>query len=325
MIVVKEEMLRIEQQSGQSVDALMARAGTACAGRIRELTSPEDSILVICGKGNNGGDGFVIARALTDRMVRVFLAEGEPISTAALNAFRQLDEGMLAAAEELPDVLAQCTVIVDAVYGFGFHGALNDAMRGLFRQINQADKTVISIDINSGCECDSGRCDPDAVRSDITLALDCYKPFHMLRKHHRMFRTAELLPLGLPHDNIHGLTEMDEDRFLALYPERDENAYKGTYGKTFIIAGSRGMGGALCLNLIGARTAGAGYVCCLCDERVYPIAAARCLTPVFYPLGSADDRRHALQAVLDQAAAVSFGSGINRLDGRQEILDTLLS
>ena len=325
MIVVKEEMLRIEQQSGQTVDALMARAGTACAGRIRELTSPEDIILIVCGKGNNGGDGFVIARSLTDRKVMVFLAEGAPVSAAAANAFHQLVEGILISPDDFSAALEQCTVIVDAVYGFGFYGTLSDAIRGLFRQINQAGKTVISIDINSGCECDSGRCDPDAVRSDITLALDCYKPFHMLRKHHRMFRTAELLPLGLPHDNIHGVTEMDEERFLALYPERDENAYKGTYGKTFIIAGSRGMAGALCLNLIGARTAGAGYVCCLCDERVYPIAAARCLTPVFYPLGSADDRRHALQAVLDQAAAVSFGSGINRLDGRQEILDTLLA
>ena len=324
MIVTKEEMLRIEQQSGQSVEILMEQAGTACAGRIRELTSPEDIILILCGKGNNGGDGFVIARALTDRRVMVFLAEGAPVSAAALNAFQQLDEEMLVAADDFPAALAQCTVIVDAVYGFGFHGTLSDAMRGLFRQVNRADKTVISIDINSGCECDSGRCDPDAVHSDITLALDCYKPFHMLRKHHRMFRTAELLPLGLPHDNIQGLTEMDEDRFLALYPERDETAYKGTYGKTFIIAGSRGMAGALCLNLIGARTAGAGYVCCLCDESIYPIAAVRCLTPVFYPLSSADDRRNALQAVLEQAASVSFGSGINRLEGRQEILDTLL-
>ena len=227
MIVVKEEMLRIEQQSGQSVGILMEQAGTACAGRIRELTSPEDIILILCGKGNNGGDGFVIAHALTDRRVMVFLAEGAPVSAAALNAFQQLDEGMLVAADDFPAALAQCTVIVDAVYGFGFHGTLSDAMRGLFRQVNRADKTVISIDINSGCECDSGRCDPDAVHSDITLALDCYKPFHMLRKHHRMFRAAELLPLGLPHDNIHGVTEMDEDRFLALYPERDETAYKG--------------------------------------------------------------------------------------------------
>ncbi|MBR2596177.1 MAG: NAD(P)H-hydrate dehydratase, partial [Solobacterium sp.] len=198
-------------------------------------------------------------------------------------------------------------------------------MRPLFRTVNQTDKMIISIDINSGCECDSGRCDPDAIRSDLTLALDCYKPFHMLRKHHHMFQAAELIPLGLPHEHVQGLTEMDEDRFLAVYPERDENAYKGTYGKTFIIAGSRGMAGALCLNLIGARTAGAGYVCCLCDESIYPLAAARCLTPVFYPLGNDIDRQNALQAVLKQASSVSFGSGVNRLPGREEILDTLLA
>ena len=325
MIVTREEMLLIEQGSGQSVDALMKQAGTACAARIRELTSSEDSILILCGKGNNGGDGFVIAKDLTDRQVRVFLTDGDPVSAAAMNAFQQLNQDLFVSADDFAAVLAECTVIIDAVYGFGFHGSLNDAMRPLFRTVNQTDKMIISIDINSGCECDSGRCDPDAIRSDLTLALDCYKPFHMLRKHHHMFQAAELIPLGLPHEHVQGLTEMDEDRFLDLYPERDENAYKGTYGKTFIIAGSRGMAGALCLNLIGARTAGAGYVCCLCDESIYPLAAARCLTPVFYPLGNDIDRQNALQAVLKQASSVSFGSGVNRLPGREEILDTLLA
>ncbi|MBR2594732.1 MAG: NAD(P)H-hydrate epimerase, partial [Solobacterium sp.] len=120
MIVTREEMLQIEQGSGQSVDALMKQAGTACAARIRELTSSEDSILILCGKGNNGGDGFVIAKDLTDRQVRVFLTDGDPVSAAAMNAFQQLNQDLFVSADDFAAVLAECTVIIDAVYGFGF-------------------------------------------------------------------------------------------------------------------------------------------------------------------------------------------------------------
>ncbi len=74
---------------------------------------------------------------------------------------------------------------------------------------------------------------------------------------------------------------MDTEQFLRLYPEKPEDAYKGQNGRTLLIGGSFGMAGAVCLNILGAQTAGADYICCALDTSIYPIAAARFLTPVF--------------------------------------------
>ena len=156
------------------------------------------------------------------------------MTAAAMNAFQQLNQDLFVSADDFAAVLAECTVIIDAVYGFGFHGSLNDAMRPLFQTVNQTDKMIISIDINSGCECDSGRCDPDAIRSDLTLVLDCYKPFHMLRKEldGRFQKSVQLVVMASPHPKAQPVSERWMRNSSLLLPvARRENVYKGTFRK----------------------------------------------------------------------------------------------
>lgn len=117
---------------------------------------------------------------------------------------------------------------------------------------------------------------------------------------------------------------MDTEQFLRLYPEKPENAYKGQSGRTLLIGGSFGMAGAVCLNILGAQTVGADYICCALDSSIYPIAAARFLTPVFYPMDETNWKSVLSEALNDKISAVAFGSGTNRLPYKQELLEHLL-
>ena len=117
---------------------------------------------------------------------------------------------------------------------------------------------------------------------------------------------------------------MDVSSFLSKYPPRREDSNKYTDGVTLLIGGSRGMAGAVCLNILGAGTAGARYVTCALDEGIYPIAASRFLSTVFLPMNATNFRRQ-LTKGLSRASAVSFGSGTDSLSYRSDILSLLIS
>ena len=321
MIVDTIKMKEIEQGSGLSVDALMERAGTACAQEIAKLLTKESHVLVLCGNGNNGGDGLVIARCLQDHDTTVMMVDGDVKSEAAKRAYDALPKDMLE-CRDARTAIAGADVIVDAVYGFSFHGRLKPELKHLFSLVAHSDAYVISIDINSGAEADTGEHDTDAIVSDETYALECYKPFHILRKDHRLFHKCKIVSMGLDHCT-NGWPEMDEERFFASFPRKKENAYKGTYGHCTLIGGSYGMAGALILNITGALTLGAPYIDAACPEIIYPIASAGSLTPVFHPYRE-DDPLGVIESLLMQSNAVAFGSGCTNLKRKTDILDFIL-
>lgn len=286
MIVTKNEMIAIEQKSNLQVLDLMEQAGTALANAILEDTSIHDTILLLCGKGNNGGDGFVIARLLQNkRKIRIYLVDGKPTSKTALTNYELLDSSLFISPVAFVETLQQSTVVIDAVYGFSYHGSLKPHISSIFKQVNHANKKVLSVDINSGCECDTLNYDSNAIQSTITYALDCYKPFHMYRKEHNLFTTVKCLPLNLPHPNTTIYQEMNEETFFKQYPYKNERSYKGSFGKTVLIGGCFGMAGALSLNITGAKAMGSSYIQVGLSDRIYPILATKHTTPVFCPFG----------------------------------------
>ena len=324
MITDKEGMKEIEQASGIPVEELMEQVGSAVAERIRRDFPAGSSILILCGKGNNGGDGFVVCRTLAkEYRCRVFLADGTPSTEPAKHAKRRLPRGSVIARDAFDEEEQNADLILDCVYGFGFHGALPSHIKQLFAKINRSGKNVWSVDINSGCECDSDACDSDAINSDLTLAIDCRKPFHLLRKEHHKFRRCELLPMGLPHPDTSRFLEMDEERFFASFPKKRENAYKGTFGKTLIVGGCYGMAGAVGLNLLGAKTVGAPYITAAIPEEIYTAAASFCLTPVFHPFGQWT-WHEVIEPMISDCSAIAFGSGADYMHHKEDVLDLIL-
>ena len=323
MIANQEQMKQIESDSGLRVSTLMAKAGSTIAKEIEARTTDKDTILILAGNGNNGGDGFVVAKQLTSRRCFVYLADGKPKSKTALSVYKKLDPEILVSEEKFASIFKQATVIIDAIYGFSFHGALKDEIRKLCDKVNRSNKKVYSIDINSGCEADSGECDMHSIHSHITFALDCYKPFHQLRKNHHMFEEVVLLPLGLPHRIQTQYEEMNEEIFFKNFPIKQENSYKNTFGKTMLIGGSYGMAGALNLNILGAKTIGAPYIEVALPEEIYPIVASKYMTPVFHPF-TRNTYYPVIERIVENAKAVGFGSGAVYMEHKADVLDLIL-
>ena len=209
-IVTSKQMKQIEQNSIQyqmSYLRLMENAGCAAARFILETLRAVSGLncVVFCGKGNNGGDGFVVARKLSEQgaNVTVVLADGEPktpdaiqmlslVRTMQLPVFSFEDE-----PEAVSAAMDEVDVIVDAIYGSGFHGEIDIRRRQITQMINEAIAAVFSLDIPSGINCDTGEAAQDAVNADFTIAFDSYKPAHLLPKYLPGLGQVSLAPIGV--------------------------------------------------------------------------------------------------------------------------------
>jgi ADP-dependent NAD(P)H-hydrate dehydratase / NAD(P)H-hydrate epimerase len=253
---------------------LMENAGV---GIVRELQKrfsnlSQKKISVFCGKGNNGGDGFVIARHLFNLRseVRVLLAGNLSdltgnAKTNALSANKigvkivELDQGNF---NQFDHKLRHCDIIIDAVFGTGLNKPASGFMEKVIDKINQFNKYVVSVDINSGVDSDSGQLMGPHVKSDLTVALACLKQSHLLHPSAGVMKEVELIDIGIPeksqqNQNIR-IHQSDEREIKSYFKERDPNSHKGDYGHVLVLAGSRGKEGAAGLTALAVLRSGVG-------------------------------------------------------------------
>ena len=190
--VTAAEMKRLEQQAdavGLSYRQMMENAGAAAAALALRAWPAAKSAAVFCGKGNNGGDGFVAARHLANAglAVRLYLVEGEPVTTDAIyncGLAREMGLPVLAVdaldEPEQADFLQNADIILDGVYGTGFHGTLRPEGLAAARRMNEAPGRVLALDLPSGLEADSGTAAEGAVQADLTVTFHAAKPCHRL-------------------------------------------------------------------------------------------------------------------------------------------------
>lgn len=190
--VTAAEMKRLEQQAdaaGLSYRQMMENAGAAAAALALRTWPGTKSAAVFCGKGNNGGDGFVAARHLANAglAVRLYLVEGEPVTTDAIyncGLAREMGLPVLAAdtldEPEQAEFLQSADLILDGVYGTGFHGTLRPEGLAAARRMNDAPGRVLALDLPSGLEADSGTAAEGAVQADLTVTFHAAKPCHRL-------------------------------------------------------------------------------------------------------------------------------------------------
>ncbi len=321
MIVNKYEMKKIEEESGYSSQELMDMVGKAIANKIKENFQPNSKIVILVGNGNNGGDGYTVAYYLNEYSYQILQIDGNPKTLEATHAASFIPSCFIHTFDA--KFLKDADLIIDSVYGFSFHGELKSEIKKIFRTINQSHKAVWSIDINSGAECDTGHFDIDTLHSDLTIAIECYKPFHSLKKEHGLFTHCECINLNLKHSIKTKYHEMNEELFFQSFPKKSETSYKGTYGKTLIVGGGYGTAGALSLNIIGAKTVGAPYINVGLPDEIYNIVACHHITPVFHPFGH-ETWEQTLGPLIQDAKAIAFGSGATKLSRKTECMDKIL-
>ncbi|MCP1661227.1 NAD(P)H-hydrate epimerase [Neisseria perflava] len=187
-IYTAEEMRRHEQMAvdkGTTFEQLMENAGQAAGRDLLQRQPQAGRMLVVCGKGNNGGDGLVMARLLQAqawRMDIVFVLGDKLSPLAELNLGRLNGLGGIeiivwdSAAQRLQQGY---DVVVEGIFGTGFSGALPQNIAAVCRTLNASDGLKIALDIPTGLDCDTGAADKDAFRSDITYTFAAYKPAHL--------------------------------------------------------------------------------------------------------------------------------------------------
>lgn len=192
-VVTAKQMKQIEKNaadSGLSYYQMMENAGSAAVDFIKkQIDDTKTRILIFCGKGNNGGDGFVVARLLQNSgyAVQAVLVDGEPVTEDAQKNFilaKEMQITFVLLKDALKDSAnTDADVVVDAIYGTGFHGELREKARQASIFINKMaakDKPVFALDMPSGINSDTGIADPDAVQAAYTIAFDSLKLAHQM-------------------------------------------------------------------------------------------------------------------------------------------------
>lgn len=344
-LATSSEMKQIEaraNEQGITYARLMENAGCAIAAFIRRKIEVRSlSCVLFCGKGNNGGDGFVAARKLHEYggKVTVVLADGPPQSKEAQRMLALVQALGLPVYDFVKEharvtaALEEVDIIVDAVYGTGFRGALNADMRDVCTAMNSAIAAVFAADIPSGVNADTGACDPCAVDADFTVALDTAKPAHLLSP--GVCGEVELVDIGIP-EAAHERTEPDAfliptpEDVMAHLPPRAADSHKGTHGRLLNIAGSMGLAGAAILSGMGALCSGAGYVTMGVTGSVYAVVAAKLAEATAVLLSENNSgtigahAMEALPATLEKASAVSVGCGIGVNEDTVKLVASLI-
>lgn len=320
--------------AGTPAIELMERAGRAVARAALALAGGRygKKIVVVCGKGSNGGDGYVAARALMAagagvRCVSIFERDGSD-DAAAEQARRLVSFG--GSIEDLdPAALADADVVVDAIFGTGFHGAVRGAAATAIDAINDRGATVVAVDIPSGVAGDTGAVEGSAVLATVTVAMGAEKIGTAIGAGARHAGRVEVADIGIavtPERAVAWMLQRSD--VTALLPPKPADAHKRSAGSVVIIGGARGMSGAVTLAARGAVRAGAGYATVGVTAEVEPIVA-QALPEVLTQVASdaevlGPDALKRVRDVVARADAVAVGPGMGRGPGQLDLVNALL-
>lgn len=341
----KQQMQQMEQKAverGVSMEQLMEYAGGAAARFVqRKYELRGKRVTILCGKGNNGGDGYVAARLLREcgAYVSVVLAEGFPATDLSRQAYGRMGAGVISADWErepraVRQAVSDADIIIDGLYGFGFHGAVPEYIGVLIQLANQSRAPVIALDIPSGVECDTGAVHGPCIQADYTVTFTVPKVGHILypgREHcGKVVPAAAGIPTEIVEQTIPALETLEPNRIKGLFRPRDSQSNKGDYGKLLCVCGSEGMAGAAVMCAWAGLRCGAGLVNLALPRSIYPIAAGRLLESVFTLLDREEDgsltpeSRERLEKALEGAAACVIGCGLGTAPGIPKLVEELL-
>lgn len=244
------------EQKGMSLFALMENAGNGLYCKIAPLLKKTDKVVVFAGKGNNGGDGIVLARYLKNNgfHVKLTFPLGEPLTKTAqeqLTYYRACGYEVSPFTKEY-----EADWLIDALLGVGSHLPLRSNLLQITDWINHQPGKVIAIDLPTGVAADNGKIDKYAVRADYTFSLHGFKPSAFLFPSSEYYGELAVVDIGVPHASKWRV--WSEKNVRETLPKTTGNTHKGTFGTTLLVAGSDEMPGSAALAAIGALRSGTG-------------------------------------------------------------------
>jgi ADP-dependent NAD(P)H-hydrate dehydratase / NAD(P)H-hydrate epimerase len=305
--------------------ALMMRAGEAVAAAAEEMGDGQ-GVLIVCGPGNNGGDGFIAARILAERGHHVGVALlGPPakIRGDAAQAFADC-RGPVAAADEIAP--SRADLIVDALFGSGLDRDLEDHARGVVERLNAARRPILSVDIPSGIDGDTGQVRGVAVRATRTITFARRKPGHLLYPGRAHCSQVQVADVGIADKTIAATAGRTFVNHPALwrdcFPQPTPEAHKYQRGHTLVLSGDSSHTGAARLTARGALRIGSGLVTLASPSDALAVNAAHLTAIMLRPCDWPSD----LQGILSDArfSAVALGPALGVGPGTQELVRVAL-
>jgi NAD(P)H-hydrate epimerase len=296
------------------------------AARFAPLSA--ERIVVLCGKGNNGGDGMAVARQLRTRFrpsalhVVLWAAPEELKGDAAAN-YRMLQACGCPVLPEIPPEARNATLVIDALLGTGIAGPAAGPMLQGIREINHGFPLakVVAVDLPSGMPSDSGEPVGECARADYTVTFTAPKVAHALPPNCDCVGELSVAPIGSPpglfeEDAAVFLSLIEPGMFRQLLAPRPRSGHKGTFGHVLVVAGSSGKTGAAAMTGMGALRAGAGLVTVASAASAVPVIASHAPELMTVPLAENDAGTIAAGIALDALAegknVVALGPGLGR-------------
>ncbi|MFA7257468.1 MAG: NAD(P)H-hydrate dehydratase [Kiritimatiellales bacterium] len=285
------ELDRRTIEAGVTGEELMRRAGQGVADIASDVLAARNghSVLLIAGTGNNGGDVFAAATLLSgsdiDLEVWICGSQSKVKGDARLHLKKMIRGGIIPKEVRNENDLIPKTdpdLIIDGLLGTGSKGAPRGFMTTLVEWINiEAQYAfVLSIDIPSGINADSGIADGPAVKADMTATIGLPKTGLIRPEALPYVGNVEVINIGIPVEFIEDTAGCEEavliDRSDLVLPRRERDSHKGTYGHALLIGGSKGYTGAIAMAARAALRSGVGFVSVLTPEEVYPVVAQAC-------------------------------------------------
>jgi hydroxyethylthiazole kinase-like uncharacterized protein yjeF len=306
---------------------LMETAGRAVAEAAAQAAG-SGRAAVVCGKGNNGGDGLVAARALREMGFEVdalLLAPGEQLSEDARANLERFEGARHVTAGDLPATLEGAGVVIDAVFGTGFAGAPRDPAGSAIDAMNGAEAPVVATDIASGVNASTGQVEGRAVAADLTVTFHVSKLGHWIAPGKERTGELRVAPIGIPDGApVEATAGLIGTRVLQQAPHRAAGSTKFTSGQVVVVGGSRGLTGAVCLSALGAIRTGAGYATVAVPADLESIFEVKLTEVMSIGCASREGRLRpaASEQILgatERAACVVLGSGMGREQGTQRL------
>ncbi|NBC87330.1 MAG: NAD(P)H-hydrate dehydratase [Bacteroidetes bacterium] len=337
---------------------LMETAGRGATSAILGRFGPADAMraLIICGKGNNGGDGLVVARCLVEAGAHVHV-----VCTASPDAMRddpaqnytilrRLSESNGAVAERLtltqPDDVDALdaeaksfrpTLYVDAMLGTGLTSEVREPIRSLVEWLNRQTEPVAALDIPTGLHSDTGRVLGVCVKADQTATMASMKAGLVVGHGSIHSGDVDVVDIGMPRHVLDGVAtgpgcafRTSDADLRSWWPERSRDAHKYSVGMTLVVGGAPGYTGAPVMASLAAARAGSGYVACACPESIQPALAQKLTAIPTIPLpewedGLAPEIAKTLAEPLEKARALLVGPGLGRERETQSSIRSFLS
>jgi ADP-dependent NAD(P)H-hydrate dehydratase / NAD(P)H-hydrate epimerase len=316
----------IEQRGVPSLD-LMERAGAGVTRAVERL-APDGPVAVLCGKGNNGGDGFVAARLLRDAGREVSVLSVSPATELSGDARANFERlpgppavELADGAETLAGVLARAGVVVDALLGTGFAGVPHGVAGEAIAALSGLHTPVVSVDVPSGVDVSTGEVGGAAVTATATVTFQHPKPGLWIHPGKAHAGEVEVLDIGIPRAGpLAAGAGLTSSAVLEALPRREASSTKFSSGHVLVAGGSRGLTGAPRMAALGAMRAGAGYVTACVPAEVQEILANGSPELMTRGLPDADGALAAAGveealAATSRGGALALGPGLGRRDG----------